>query len=101
MKAIIIISLVLVLSPLLGLVIYLYRMLSTKEWFKWIEGSIMYPFNKRSANKLFKNLTPKYRRDLWLKSIEIEDRSKWYYRRLEKFIRNKYIVPIVTEYGKI
>jgi hypothetical protein len=67
----------------------------------WIKHSINYPFKKRRTDKLFKSLPDNQRRDLWLYSDMNLDESKWYYRRLEKFIREKYIEPIVNNYGTI
>lgn len=98
MKTLIIISWIYIGIIVLALLVYWLR---KSVIVNWLINSLNYPFRKHRIDKLFKSLPDTQRRDLWLESVLIEDNSKWYYRALEKFIREKYIEPIVSEYGSI
>jgi hypothetical protein len=74
---------------------------SSFNGWQWIARSIRYPFFKRKVSKLFARLTETQRRDLWLYSEMDMDESKWYNRKLEQYIRNKYINPIIEKYGSV
>ena len=90
------------------LLLYLCILLSSifvyllnKPWFKWVVNSIDYPFRLRRMNKLFDKLNDTQKRDMWLDNVLTMDDSKWYYRALEKHIREKYIEQIVSTYGTV
>ena len=98
MKVIVFICKAYLITYIVSIGLYLLRKHGILNWLK---NSINYPFRKRRTDKLFKSLTDTQRRDLWLYSDMQLDESKWYYRRLEKYIRKKYIESIVEEYGSI
>ena len=68
---------------------------------EWVYMSITYLYKKKSVDKLFNDMQPSVKRDFYVESMLYFDKSKWYNRKLEKHIRNKYIEPILKEYGSI
>lgn len=81
-----------------GILIYLEK---KHRVLRWLYNSLNYPLRKRRIDKLFKSLTENNKLVVWQKSVDIEDESKWDFRKLELFIRKKYIEPILKQHGEI
>lgn len=67
----------------------------------WIVNTLKYPYRKRKVTKLFKILPAKKKRDAWLNATVVMDESKWYNRALEKYVRTKFIEPILNTDGSV
>lgn len=80
--------------------VFHHYMIKYKAYY-WLKQSFFYQFKKRQIDKLFDNLTNEKRRDLWLYSYLRIDEQYWFNRSLEKYIREKYIEPIIAEYGTV
>lgn len=85
----------LIIILILTIFVYLYR---NNEYFN---KSVKYYAYRRKIDRMFKNLSDQNKRDMWLYSVLEMDDSKWYNRALERHIREKYIEPIISQYGKI